>query len=106
MTSSSNQTTAEIDSIRYVTTMIIQKWSFVLLSLGTIGHILNICVLTRPALRSSPCIYYFLASAISGLIVTYTNVLLRLLQLVYDIDLFAYSLASCKTLIYITFWAR
>jgi hypothetical protein len=104
--SSSNTSNADVNAINSATATFTQVWSYFLFFFGTVGHSLNIGVFTRPTLRSNPCARYFLASTISGVFVTYINVLLRFLQLAYNIDLFAYSLASCKILTYASYWAR
>jgi hypothetical protein len=104
--SSSNTSTAEIDSIKYFMATFAQIWSYLLIVLGTIGHSLNIYIFTRPILRPNPCVCYFLASTITGFSVIYITVLLRFLQLRYNIDAFAYSSTSCKILTFITLWTR
>ncbi len=104
--SSSNTSSSDVDAIKYTNSMFSQIWSLLLICLGTIGHSLNIYVFTRPRLRSTPCVRYFLASTLTGFGVTYVNVLLRLLQVLYNIDAFGYSTASCKILTLVVFWAR
>ncbi|UJR34733.1 hypothetical protein I4U23_027510 [Adineta vaga] len=105
--SSSNATLAEINALNYGNIIFYQFWSYLLIGLGTIGHSLNIYVFARPILRSNPCTRYFLAATISGIFVTYTNVLLRLLQkLDPKYDLFAYSTVSCKILSFVVLHAR
>ena len=96
----------DVNSIRSGSLIFAQFWSYLLICLGTFGHLLNIYVFTRRKLRSNPCVRYFLASTLSGLFVTYINIALRLLQIVYKIDAFGYSFASCKILSCLVFWAK
>jgi hypothetical protein len=76
-------------------------WGFSLISLGTIGHTLNIYVFTRRTFRSNLCTKYFLASTMSGYQVIYISIPVRLLQSGYGIDLTIYSLASCIIVVYL-----
>ncbi|CAF1401337.1 unnamed protein product [Adineta steineri] len=103
----SNATLAEINALRYGNIIFYQFWSYSLVCLGTIGHSLNIYVFTRPTLRSNPCTRYFLAASISGIHIVLSNVLLRLLQMIYPAyNPFGYSTASCKILSFIVFCTR
>ena len=104
--SSSAARDIDVNTIRYITTIFVQIWSYLLLMLGTIGHSLNIYIFTRPSLRSNPCVRYFLASSISGFLVVYVNVLLRFLQQKYNLDAFGYSDASCKILLFLVLCTR
>ncbi|UJR18043.1 hypothetical protein I4U23_004944 [Adineta vaga] len=82
-------------------------WSYLLIVLGTVGHVLNVYVFTRPTLRSNPCARYFLAATIGGIFCTYVNTLLRLLQSIYpNYNPFGYSTASCKILTFIAYCFR
>jgi len=74
--------------------------------LGLIGHSLNICIFTRPALRFNPCTQYFLASAIAGYAIIFVVLPVRLLQLGYSLSLFLSSVAMCKLLTFFFSWAR
>jgi hypothetical protein len=47
-----------------------------------------------------------LAATLTGFIVVYVNVTLRLVQQSYNLDAFGYSIASCKILTFIAYWAR
>lgn len=102
----SNITESDVDSIRMVTFVFVRCWSLFLMFLGTIGHSLNLYVFTRPKLRKNPCVRYFLAATISGMIVTYVVIPIRLLQLGYQIDLIGYSNVTCKILLFIVFWSK
>ncbi|UJR18180.1 hypothetical protein I4U23_005080 [Adineta vaga] len=95
-----------IAAINYSNSVFYQFWSYLLFCLGIVGHSLNFYVFTRPTLRSNPCVRYFLASTISGLLVTLINVLLRLLQLMYKINTFGYSTVSCKILTFIVYCTK
>ncbi|CAF1360826.1 unnamed protein product [Adineta ricciae] len=101
--SSSNATLAEINYITYVNQVINQFYSYFLICFGTIGHLLNIYVFTRPILYSNPCARYFLAATISGFLVATINIPMRLVQSTYPMyNPFGYSTASCKILTYAT----
>ncbi|UJR38723.1 hypothetical protein I4U23_031388 [Adineta vaga] len=104
--SSSNISITEAMIIRQNTVVFIQVWSFMMIILGTIGHIINISVFTRPALRSNSCSWYFLAASISGFCVVIISTPLRLLSLGYGINIFSFSSAACKILTFIVMWAR
>ncbi|CAF0825527.1 unnamed protein product [Adineta steineri] len=104
--SSSNTSTAEIDILVYTKIMFTRCWSFLLICLGIIGHALSIYVFTRPKFRSNPCTHYFLASTICGAFITCVNTPLRLLQTGYNIDLFGYSIVTCKLLTFVLYWSK
>ncbi|CAF4046129.1 unnamed protein product [Adineta steineri] len=107
--SSTNTTSTNVDAIntlKYSRILFIQVWCFTMFSFGTVGHILSIYVFTRRSLYSNPCAKYFLASAVVGLIVVYTFVPLRLLQVVYKIDAFASSDAMCRILSWLSNWIK
>ncbi len=76
-------------------------WGFFAFIFGIVGHWLSIYTFTHPALRSSPCVRYFLASTISGYCVVLVTVPIRTVQLAYDIDLFMTSLEACKFLTFL-----
>ncbi|CAF0812842.1 unnamed protein product [Adineta steineri] len=102
----SPEDTAQINNMVQIQNMFVQVWGYSTTSLGLIGHMLSICVLTRTKLRSNPCSYYFLASTISGLCVVCITNPIRILQYSYHIDFTTYSNASCKTITYILNLAR
>ncbi|UJR18047.1 hypothetical protein I4U23_004948 [Adineta vaga] len=103
----SNASRTEIDSLINANRIFYQVWSYLLIVLGTVGHVLNVCVFTRPTLRSNPCARYFLAASISGIFCIYANILLRLFQLMYsNYNPFGYSTASCKILSFIVYCFR
>jgi len=104
--SSSNTSTSDVDSINWSAAMFLEVFSYLLICLGTVGHSLSIYVFTRPTLRLNPCSRYFLASTITGIFVTYVNVPMRLIQNVYNYDIFALSSTSCKMLTFVLFWAK
>ena len=105
--SSSNSSLAQISALNYANSVFYQIWSYLLIVFGTIGHILNIYVFTRPSLRSNPCTRYFLAATISGIFCIYINTLFRFLQTLYpSSNPFGYSSASCKILTFIVFCSR
>ncbi|CAF0760563.1 unnamed protein product [Adineta steineri] len=102
----SNATIAEINALNYANEVFFLFWTFASIALGTVGHLLSIYVFTRPILRSNPCACYFLAATVTGLFVSYINLPLRLLQYVFNYDVFKYSNASCKILSWILFCSR
>ncbi|CAF4098234.1 unnamed protein product [Adineta steineri] len=104
--SSSNTSTAEIDTLVYTKIMFTRCWSFLLIYLGIIGHALSIYVFTRPKFRSNPCTHYFLASTICGAFVICVNTPLRLLLTGYNIDVLGYSIVTCKLLTFVLYWSK
>lgn len=104
--SSLNITIATLDAINNSACGFYQFWSYLMISLGIIGHSLSIYAFTRPTLRSNPCVRYFLAVTLCGLFVTLINTPLRLLQFMYNRDAFGYSMASCKILTFVVTWTR
>ncbi|CAF1313802.1 unnamed protein product [Adineta steineri] len=95
-----------INALKYSKILFIQVWCFTMFSFGTVGHILSIYVFTRRSLYSNPCSRYFLASAMTGLVVVCTAVPLRLLQFVYNIDVFMSSNVMCKILVWLLNWFK
>ncbi|CAF1207839.1 unnamed protein product [Adineta steineri] len=106
MSASDTSMTDAINGLQQSTILFSQVYCIFLLVFGTVGHLLSIYVFTRPALRSNPCIRYFLASAISGSINVCILVPIRMLQLGYGIDIFIYSLPVCQVLSYFLGWIR
>ncbi len=107
--SSSNLTIDYLNAMNAVSTMtnmFAPCWLIIMMILGLIGHTLNMCVFTRPTLRSNPCIRYLMASAIAGYLIIFIVLPLRLLQNGYNINLFISSLVLCKILTYVLSWIR
>ncbi|CAF1461951.1 unnamed protein product [Adineta steineri] len=90
-----------INNIKQSTIISTQVFGISLFIIGVIGHTLSIYVFTRRIFRSNPCVCYFLASTLSGCVVVYINIPLKLLQVGYNIDVFTYSVAMCQSLTYI-----
>ncbi len=67
-------------------TIFVKCWGFFAFIFGIVGRSLSIYTFTRPALRSSPCVRYLLASTISGYCVVLVTVPIRTVQLAYGID--------------------
>jgi hypothetical protein len=76
-------------------------WGFTAFILGFVGHSLSMYTFTRPALRSNPCVRYFLASTITSYCVVLVTVPIRTLEIGYGIDLFMTSLGACKFLTFL-----
>ena len=89
------------NSIRFT-----RYWCFIMFILGLVGHTLNICVFTRPTLRSSPCARYFMASAVAGHAVIFIILPVRLLQFGYGLSLFLPLVPMCKFLTFLFSWIR
>lgn len=66
-------------TIEIIQSGLIRYFCMMLLLFGTFGNVLNICIFTRPKLRSVPCSWYFLASTLSSFIALYTGCLTRVL---------------------------
>lgn len=101
MTSSNTSVASTLASIQRMNANFIRSFSSFLFAAGVIGHTLNICVFTRRTLRSNPCARYFLAMAIAGFFVVFGILPLRLLQIVFKIDVFISSNPLCKFLSYL-----
>jgi len=101
MSSSNTSIDTTINDIQQNMHVFIKIWSITFFALGVVGHALNIYVFTRREFRSNPCARYFLALTLSGCGVVYVSLPLRLLQTAYNINVFVYSLLSCKFLSYI-----
>ncbi|UJR17255.1 hypothetical protein I4U23_004150 [Adineta vaga] len=59
---------AEVNAIEYANQIFFRFWSFFILIPRIIGHSCSIYVFTRRTLHSNPCVRYFLAATISGLL--------------------------------------
>jgi hypothetical protein len=75
-----------------------------LLIFGTIGNLLNICILTRQKLRNNSCSFYFLSSTIANLICLWFGLSTRLLS-GYNLDPTAWNAIACKFRYFITYMA-
>ncbi len=99
---SSTDTSIAAATVIYDNLAIFMKcWGFFAFTLGVVGHSLSIYTFTRPALRSNPCIRYFLASTLAGYCVVLVTVPMRTVEIGYWIDLFVTSLGACKFLTYL-----
>ncbi len=81
-------------------------WCIIMFILGFIGHSLNICLFTLPALRFNSCARYLLASAIAGCVVIFVVVPMNFLKFGYNLSLFIPLVAPCKILTFLFSWAR
>ncbi|CAF1381049.1 unnamed protein product [Adineta ricciae] len=97
---------AEAAAITFSKVVFTRIWTFSMIGLGVIGHILNVYVFTRRSLWSNECTWYFFAATISGIVVIIANAPLRLLQIGFSIDPFGYSIVTCKFFSYLLFGVR
>ena len=85
------------NNLNYIAMMFIRCYSFVIIPIGIVGHLMSIYVFTRRTLRMNPCSRYFLAVTIIGLVNTCYNIPTRMIQSGFvDTDPGAYSLVFCK----------
>jgi hypothetical protein len=103
---SSNTTDDSLNAINTMAIMFTRCWCMIMFILGLIGHSLNISVFTRRTLWSNPCVRYLMASAISGYLIIFIILPLRLLELGYNINLFISSVILCKILSFLFSWIR
>ncbi|CAF2969921.1 unnamed protein product [Rotaria sp. Silwood2] len=101
-----NISDSEVNAINATSIAFISIWCYLMIIFGLIGHILSIGVFTRPSLRSNPCSCYFLAATISAIGLVAINVLLRLLQTVYKINIYMGSVTICKFLSWLFLWIK
>ncbi|CAF0741873.1 unnamed protein product [Adineta ricciae] len=107
--SSSNVTNSYADALSAITTtsvMFTRYWCITMFIVGFIGHLLNLCVFTRPTLRTNPCARYFMASTIAGFGVILIVLPIRVLQFGYGRSLFIPSVFLCKFLTFLFSWLR
>ncbi|CAF0985098.1 unnamed protein product [Adineta steineri] len=69
-----------ISSLSYATMQINRHAAALLLLFGTIGNLLNICVLTERSFQQNPCSIYLSWSSITSLIFIWSGFLTRVLQ--------------------------
>ncbi|UJR14363.1 hypothetical protein I4U23_001359 [Adineta vaga] len=87
----------EANNLNYMAMMFIRCYCFIVIPIGTIGHLLNIYAFTRPSLRSNSCSRYFLAASIIGIMHTLYALPMRMIQSAFvDTDPGAYSVVFCK----------
>ena len=72
---------------------------------GIIGNLLNVSVLSRRALRSNPCAFFFLASSLAGLLAIISGLTTRLTA-GWAVDLSETNGWLCKTRIFVLFVSR
>lgn len=101
MSTSNISLTAQANNVTQSMILCIKIWSYCLFIFGMIGHTLNIYVFTRPKFRKNPCVLYLLAATIFGYGTASFVTLIRMLQISYRIDIFAYSSLSCQIVSYI-----
>jgi hypothetical protein len=70
----------EAHNLNYIAMMFIRCFCYVVIPLGSVGHLLNVYVFTRPLLLSSPCSRYFLAASIVGIINIFYTLPIRMIQ--------------------------
>ena len=89
------------------TMQLVQKYlyqfgSLVLLSIGTIGCILNVMVFNQRSLRKNPCSVYFIAYNLANFVFIYSSLLPTTLNLGYGIDFSTRNIVICRVRLYIT----
>jgi len=93
--------------LEYASMMFMRCFGYTIIPLGTVGHLLNFYVFTRPTLRPNPCARYFLAASIFSMLNTCVALPIRLVQSGYvNTDPGAYSLLFCKLSWFIIFSLR
>ncbi|UJR32520.1 hypothetical protein I4U23_019982 [Adineta vaga] len=95
-----------LSTVKMRSIMFTRYWCITMFLVGFIGHSLNICVFTRRSLRFSPCVRYLIASAVSGYLIIFGILPVRLLQFGYKWSLFVPSDILCKTLTFLFSWIR
>ncbi len=73
----------------------------IIIVIGVVSNLLNIIILTRPALIHHACSLYFLALAITNLFYSCFLLVCNLLADGYQLDLTEYSIVLCKILSYL-----
>ena len=69
----------------HVKRIITEVYAPVTLGFGTVGNVLTLVVMLRPAMRSTPTCVYMAALAVTDTIVLYSGAFRRLLQVVSNI---------------------
>jgi hypothetical protein len=101
MSTNNTGTAATVNDINNSLIIFIQVWCISVFSLGVVGQTLNIYVFTRRRFVSNSCTRYFLASTFAGYAILYGTFPLRFMQVVYNVDVFVYSLPTCQILSYL-----
>jgi hypothetical protein len=69
-----------VSSINYATMQINRYAATIMLLFGTVGNILNICVLSERTFNKIPCTIYLCWSSVSSMVLLWTGLLTRILQ--------------------------
>ncbi|UJR18010.1 hypothetical protein I4U23_004911 [Adineta vaga] len=85
-----------IFSLNYATMQINRHGATLLLLFGTVGNLLNICVLTEHTFQEKPCSFYLSWSSITSLIFIWSGFLTRVLQ-GYNVNWPNENPIACKT---------
>ena len=107
--SSSNTTNDVLNALTaiYATIRLFgQYWSIIMIIIGFIGHTFNVIICTRPRLWPNPCVRYLFAATISGYMIVFFLLPIRMIQTSYGINLFIISVSMCKFLLFIFSWFR
>ncbi|CAF1546863.1 unnamed protein product [Adineta ricciae] len=75
----------------------------ILMIIGSVSCIFNLCVFGRKSLRKNPCTIYLIATNINGLLLIYTSTLYMTLAFGYSIDPTAYNVVFCRFRFYTMF---
>lgn len=100
MNSSDTNFTSAINDLKRSMVIFIEILSYTFIVFGVVGHALSIYTFTRLKFRRNPCAYYLLAATLSGYPIVCFTIPLRLLQISFNIDVYASSTLFCKIVIY------
>lgn len=103
MSSSSSSGVDQMNLAAATATLILTFGSFIP---GSIGHILNVIVFTRPSLRCHSCTNYFLASTIANLFVMFVVLPVRIASNSFNQSLSEGNQILCKLEYYLFYCAR
>jgi len=106
---SSNETNVDLEAkyVNWVGMMFIRCYCFLMIPLSIIGHSLSIFVFTRRSLRTNPCIMYFRAATVFGLLTSCFILPMRLIQSGFiGIDPTVHSIYICKIVWFLLYSIR
>jgi hypothetical protein len=101
--SSINVTISEINEAASVVVLVL---SFICFIPGGIGLIFNVLIFTRPSLRREPCAVYFFWSTCFSLFVVFVILPVRIIAVIFNIDMAIYNLGICKIEYFALYAAR
>lgn len=102
----SNSSHADLSATLYLVSIQFNRYLSILIFLfGTVGNLLNCLVLSRPPLRSNPCIFYFLVSSIANMISISVGLSTRILS-GWSLDPTTTNAVACKARAFSMFVSR